>query len=57
VEIKQFCQGKHKLTYGAWQERQEAEIEQAQQIQSPPPDDNKIQELEAQLKKDKEEGK
>jgi hypothetical protein len=27
AENKGFCSGVHQLTYGAWQERQEAEIE------------------------------
>jgi len=45
AESKEFCQGKHTLTYGAWQERQEAEIEQAQEIQAEP---DKVRELEAQ---------
>jgi hypothetical protein len=50
AETKHFCPGKHTLTYGAWQERQEAEIEAAQEIQHP----DKVTELETQLKKEKE---
>lgn len=52
IETKQFCPGKHNLTYGAWQERQEAEIEQAQEMQAEP---DKITELESRLKEDKDE--
>lgn len=33
AESKQFCLGKHSLTYGAWQERQEAETEQLAEIE------------------------
>lgn len=33
VESKGFCEGKHKLTYGAWQERQEAETEQLAKLE------------------------
>ena len=40
AEDKDFCKGTHSLTYGAWQERQEAEIEAAQEIKNDP-----IQEL------------
>jgi len=36
AESKGFCLGKHALTYGAWQERQEAEIEAAQEIKNDP---------------------
>jgi len=50
AENKGFCPGKHTLTYGAWQERQEAEIEQIQAIKEP----DKIQELETQLAQEKE---
>jgi len=52
AETKQFCPGKHALTYGAWQERQEAEIEKVQEIQAAQPD--KIAELEQQLNQQKE---
>ena len=33
AEDKKFCLGKHQLTYGAWQERQEAEVEQMKEIE------------------------
>ena len=33
AEDKSFCKGTHSLTYGAWQERQEAEIEQVKEIE------------------------
>jgi hypothetical protein len=33
AELKKFCPGKHQLTYGAWQERQEAETEQVKEIE------------------------
>jgi len=52
AENKQFCPGKHSLTHGAWQERQEAEIEKVAEIQATQPD--KIAELEARLKEGKE---
>ena len=51
AESKGFCKGKHTLTYGAWQERQEAEIEKVQEMKEEP---DPIQHLEAQLKKAKE---
>jgi hypothetical protein len=35
AENKQFCLGEHSLTYGAWQEREEAEIEKIQAIKDP----------------------
>ena len=54
AESKEFCKGKHSLTYGAWQERQEAEVEKVQEMKEEP---DPIQHLEAQLKKEKEEGK
>ena len=44
AESKEFCLGKHTLTYGAWQERQEAEIEKVKEIQAEP---DKVRELEA----------
>ena len=47
AESKGFCLGKHALTYGAWQERQEAEIEAAQEIKNDP-----IQELIRQNEKE-----
>ena len=56
AETKQFCLGKHTLTYGAWQERQAAEIEKVQEIQQNQEPD-KINQLESQLAKAKEEGK
>jgi hypothetical protein len=49
AQDKKFCFGEHKLTYGAWQERQEAEIEQAQEIQERKPEENTVQELERKL--------
>jgi CDGSH-type Zn-finger protein len=36
AENKAFCKGTHSLTYGAWQERQEAEIEKIQEIKEDP---------------------
>ena len=54
AESKEFCKGKHTLTYGAWQERQEAEIEKIEEIQEAQTEPDKIAELEARLK---EEGK
>jgi hypothetical protein len=36
AEDKGFCLGVHKLTYGAWQEREEAEIEAAQEMKADP---------------------
>jgi hypothetical protein len=53
AETKQFCLGKHTLTYGAWQERQEAEIEKIEEIQEVQTEPDKIAELEARLKEDK----
>jgi hypothetical protein len=47
AESKGFCLGKHTLTYGAWQERQEAEIEAAQELKNDP-----IQELIRQNEKE-----
>ena len=47
AEDKSFCPGTHSLTYGAWQERQEAEIEAAQEIKNDP-----IQELIRQNEKE-----
>jgi hypothetical protein len=35
AEDKKFCPGEHSLTYGAWQEREEAEIEKIQAIKDP----------------------
>lgn len=40
AEDKNFCPGIHTLTYGAYQEREEAEVEKLQAIQQDP-----IQEL------------
>ncbi|CAI2191537.1 5892_t:CDS:10, partial [Funneliformis geosporum] len=34
VESKGICKGTHKLTYGTWQERQEAEIEKVEELQT-----------------------
>ncbi|KLL03333.1 MAG: hypothetical protein MRECE_19c015 [Mycoplasmataceae bacterium CE_OT135] len=53
AENKTFCLGKHKLTYGAWQERQEAEIEQAQALQTNQETD-KLIDLEQRLSQEKE---
>jgi len=57
AESKEFCKGKHTLTYGAWQERQEAEVEKVEaiaEVQEP----DKIAELEQKLAHEKkEEGK
>jgi hypothetical protein len=53
ADNKQFCKGKHSLTYGAWQEKQEAEIEKVEEIQSAQSEPDKITELEARLKEDK----
>jgi len=36
AETKKFCLGTHSLTYGAWQEREEAEIEKIQAIKQDP---------------------
>jgi len=36
AESKGFCLGKHSLTYGAWQEREEAEVEKLQELKSDP---------------------
>jgi hypothetical protein len=36
AENKKFCLGTHSLTYGAWQEREEAEIEKIQAIKQDP---------------------
>jgi hypothetical protein len=33
AESKGFCLGIHKLTYGAWQEREEAEVEQMKELE------------------------
>jgi hypothetical protein len=49
AESKKFCPGTHTLTYGAWQERQEAEIEQVKEIQSTPKEPDPAQELERKL--------
>ena len=54
AENKAFCQGKHTLTYGAWQERQEAEIEKVKEIQAPEPD--KLLDLEQRLNQEQKEG-
>jgi hypothetical protein len=53
AESKEFCKGKHSLTYGAWQERQEAEVEKVEEIQEVQIEPDKIAELEARLKEDK----
>ena len=50
VESKGLCKGTHKLTYGTWQERQEAEIAKVEELQNNEPD--KIKHLENQLKKE-----
>ena len=55
AESKEFCKGKHSLTYGAWQERQEAEVEKVQEIQASQEPD-KIAELEQKLAHEKKEG-
>jgi hypothetical protein len=52
AEQKAFCPGTHSLTYGAWQERQEAEIEKITEIKEADP----IKELETQLAQTKEGG-
>ena len=57
AENKQFCKGKHTLTYGAWQERQEAEIEKVEEIQAVQQEPDKIKHLETQLEKEKQGGK
>jgi hypothetical protein len=49
AESKGFCLGKHSLTYGAWQERQEAEIEAAQEMKSDP--------IQALIEQEEKEGK
>jgi len=56
AESKEFCQGKHTLTYGAWQERQEAEVEKVAEIQEIQEPDT-IKHLEAQLANEKGGGK
>ncbi|CAG8847983.1 6651_t:CDS:1, partial [Racocetra persica] len=55
AEQKAFCPGPHSLTYGAWQERQEAEVEKITEIQQNQAPD-KVAELENQLEKEKEGG-
>ena len=57
AESKEFCQGKHTLTYGAWQERQEAEIEKVVEIQEVQSEPDPIKHLETQLAKEKGGGK
>jgi len=58
AESKEFCKGKHTLTYGAWQERQEAEVEKVEEIQEAQSKPDKIAELEQKLAHEKkEEGK
>ena len=53
AESKQFCPGTHSLTYGAWPEREEAELEQAKELKQDP-----IQALiDQEEKAKKEEGK
>ncbi|CAI2190018.1 18622_t:CDS:2, partial [Funneliformis geosporum] len=51
VESKGICKGTHKLTYGTWQERQEAEIAKVEEIKESQEPDH-IQHLENQLKKE-----
>jgi hypothetical protein len=48
AEAKKFCTGTHSLTYGAWQERQEAETEQAKELKDP------VKDLEQQWEKEKD---
>jgi hypothetical protein len=48
AEGKKFCPGTHQLTYGAWQEREEAEIEKIQAIKQDP--------VQALIEQNKQEG-